>query len=102
MNDDELKDALRTWRPGEPAVSLREESIWRRLWRAELRVPLPVAAAAVVLLVVAALAFGRPDNSAPQQALPLEGFEPVSDLNARVVSDAGSVTGTQGGDDVAR
>jgi hypothetical protein len=97
MNDDELRQLVRRWQPGTPPPRLRQERVWQRLWRAEIRVPAPVAlASALVLLIAALLLFSRPGRHS-QQASPLDGFEPVSDLNARVVPAPAGPVQQQGG-----
>ncbi len=60
LTDAELDGALRQWRvPGAPehlrAAVFGESGagLWRRFWTASIRVPLPVAAALLALLLIA-------------------------------------------------
>jgi hypothetical protein len=115
--DPELSRLLRCWGP--PAVSegldervlaayrRRSGSLWRRLLSAELRVPLPLAAALLLILFVsAALALRRPapDAAAAKPAAgevqsarraepplvtrtSLAGFRPVEEIGVSVVKE---------------
>lgn len=88
LNDDELNRLLTRWEaPSAPAslhqrVFAHEPHGWRRLWTASFRIPVPVAVAAAILMVLW-LSYPRPQE-VPQTVQPAEptlaGFEPVAKL----------------------
>jgi hypothetical protein len=91
MNDEDLKDVLREWRaPGAPkelerkvfAAAKRPGLLW--LLTGSVRVPVP--ALVLALIVIAALFYSmrRPEPRAANQS-GLAGFQPVHELNPRVV-----------------
>jgi hypothetical protein len=116
-HDPGLRQMLRLW--GTPPVpdgldqrvlasyraGVAKESLWRRFFCVSIQVPLPVAVAAAILLVVTAVFALRRGPAAPEQMPPLaeatlsagrldvpvvtrtslQGFEPVSDMNVTVV-----------------
>jgi hypothetical protein len=89
LNDEELNRLLSRWEaPQKPAslkrrIFVRRLPLWSRLWTTSLRVPLPVAAAIVLLFV---LGFHYLHSSEPAEtpgAVPtsLAGFQPVRQLD---------------------
>jgi hypothetical protein len=83
LNDDELNKLLDRWEAPARPHSLRlkvfasKPSLWRRLWTGSLRVPIPVAVGAA-LLIVLWLQYSSASRSAP---VSLAGFEPVRRLD---------------------
>jgi hypothetical protein len=83
LNDDDLNKLLDQWEAPARPRSLRQKvfagkpSIWRRLWTGSLRVPIPVAIGAA-LLIVFWLQYSNNSSSAP---VSLAGFEPVRRLD---------------------
>lgn len=92
LNDDELNRLLSRWEaPQKPAslkskIFVRRPPIWRRLWTMSLRVPLPVAASLVLLLVFWFYTFRPAEPPETPGAVPtsLAGFQPVPQLNPLV------------------
>lgn len=120
-NDPALRRVLREWQDPEIPetldsriladyrVTTRKESLWRRFFAASVRVPLPVAVAAMMLLLLAGIvALQRPTEpkmgptaqsgsdriDAVYKEDPvvthtsLEGFQPVSDVNVTVSEES--------------
>ncbi len=119
-HDPVLRGVLREWRTPEISTDLdrriletyrketRSRSIWHRFFFTSVRVPLPVAVAAMVLLFIAATVAIRrgpavttvppagvnPGGSQAAHIEPplvihtsLEGFQPVSDVNVSVMEE---------------
>ncbi len=116
MNDDELRKTLNEWKAPEPGASVdkrvlaayRENyarpALWRRILLARISVPVPVAAA-LVLLIAVWFALGPRGNVAPAppapvavqpaptptgepvvaQRLRIENFRPVARPELRVI-----------------
>jgi hypothetical protein len=100
---DPLRRVLREWQPPEPSAALdarvrtafRAESMpgaWRKFWMARVSIPVPVLAAASILVVIAWVVGFRPGTPTAVQHPPgvvtrLEatGFVPLPDGSARVV-----------------
>lgn len=108
MNDEQLRETLEQWKAPEPGQSLdarvlaayRERvkpPLWRRLLRARISVPVPVAAAIVLAIIIAAIvlapprqrpAYSSPRDTAaahPVQQVRIEDFRPVANPEMRVV-----------------
>lgn len=116
--DERLGRLLRCWGPPAVPEGLDERvlaayrrrtlPLWRRLLKAEVRVPLPVAAAVLLLLVLSAVFALRPapaggTAAAPASSGPVQaasrpdpavvsrtsfmGFEPVDEMQATVVTE---------------
>jgi hypothetical protein len=85
MTDDELRSMLRTWKaPGAPEtlrarVFRRRWAFFRWLLSGEIRIPAPVALAALCLLVFMAYRILQPP------AASLSDFEQVQQLQPRIV-----------------
>jgi hypothetical protein len=94
--NDPLRAVLREWKTPEPSPALDERvragfraarapSVWARFLRARISVPVPVLAAAMLLVAVAWLVEFRPTPSAPPRQrgvvtrLEATGFLPVPD-----------------------
>lgn len=92
-DDQELHDLLKEWRVDGAPRSLDERVLQRRApsWRATLtgsiRIPVPMALAAVAILFVltAALLTRTPPAEPVPSSVSLANFRPVSDLNVRVI-----------------
>jgi hypothetical protein len=92
MNDDEMKEILREWQaPGAPRDL--EERLWERKasgagWRwlltGSIRIPVPAFVLVVVILAALFFAVRRPEPHAATQT-GLAGFQPVKELNPRIV-----------------
>ncbi len=85
MTDDELRSMLRTWQAPPAPESLRAR-VFRRRWTpflwllsGEIRVPVPLALAALCLLIFVAYRAVRPPTAS------LSDFEPVQQLEPRIV-----------------
>jgi hypothetical protein len=85
LNDEELKEILREW-PAPPAPAHLEARIfaapawWRWLLTGSIRIPVP--ALALALLALAAVFFF---NRKPAPPTGLADFQPVKQLNVRVI-----------------
>jgi len=112
---DPLSGMLRQWEAPEPSQALdarvrashREmyrQSWWRRVWSVEIRVPAPVFAALLLLLVGAAMWVGmqhsaKLDRARPAAVSPLNvgyqtriesaGFQPLPDGAIKVIRSGG-------------
>ena len=92
MNDEDLKEMLREWRAPEVPQQLEGKILARRderrglnwLLTGTIRVPVPALIVALIIVAVLFLSLRRP---APQVATQtgLAGFQPVQQLNPRVV-----------------
>ena len=85
MTDDELKSLLQTWEAPTAPATLRARVFGRRrnwlrwLLAGELRVPVPVALAALCVLLFLAY------RAMPRAASSLSDFEPVGQFQPRIV-----------------
>jgi hypothetical protein len=110
---DPLNSVLREWEAPEPssAVDARvraayraahRPSLWRRIWSAQVTIPVPVLAAALLLLLAPVLWLQlRSRPSAPQPAtvtpagegymtrIETAGFKPLTDGATRVIRSGG-------------
>ena len=95
LNDKELKDLLRQWKPPDAPASLAQRffpnamrpSRWSWLLSGSIRVPVPVglvAAAIIIASVVFGISNRQPANR-PGGAATLAGFQPVHQLQLRVI-----------------
>jgi len=95
FGDEELKEVLSRWKaPATPpdlarGIRQRRSSWWRWLITGSIRIPVPLSAAALVLLAL--WAYGRmaaPSFAVPEPApVSLADFQPVLQLEPRVVGD---------------
>jgi hypothetical protein len=107
--NDPLNSVLREWKAPEPSSALdarvraayrstHHPSLWRRIWSAQVTIPVPVLAAALLLLLAPVLWLQfRPRPPAPQPAtvtpagagymtrLETAGFKPLPDGATRVI-----------------
>jgi hypothetical protein len=93
MNDEELQDLLREWRAPSAPVDL-EARIWAAksgsgrglLWllTGSVRVPVPALLLVLVLIAVLFYSLRKPEAQVANQT-GLAGFQPVRELNPRVV-----------------
>jgi hypothetical protein len=92
-DDRELHDLLKEWRvTGAPRsldqrVLQRRAPWWRALLKGSIRIPVPMALAAAVILflLTAALLTRKPAAEPAPSFVSLANFQPVSDLNVRVI-----------------
>jgi len=114
MNEhDPLDSVLREWKAPEPSSavdarvraayrSVHRPSLWRRIWSAQVTVPVPVLAAVLLLLLAPALWLQfRPQTPAPQPAIvapastgyitriETAGFQPLPNGATRVIRSGG-------------
>lgn len=89
MTDDELRSMLRTWQAPRTPETLGKR-VFRQRWpgsgwlfSGEIRVPVPVALAAILLLVMF-IAY----HNAPRSTPSLSDFEQVQSLQPRIVRTA--------------
>jgi hypothetical protein len=105
--NDPLHSVLREWAAPEPSSAVEEglragfrglqrPSLWQRVWSAEVRIPVPVLAALLLVAVVSVLYFRpRPSAAPPSTAAPpsetymsrieAAGFQPLRDGATRVI-----------------
>jgi len=92
MNDDEMREILREWQAAGAPRDL-EERVWARKvsragWRwlltGSIRIPVPAFVLAVIILAALFFAVRRPEPRAATQ-MGLAGFQPVKQLNPRIV-----------------
>ncbi|SRR5579883_372301 len=92
-DDKDLHKLLKEWQVPDAPRSLDERVLrkrqawWRILLTGSIRIPVPVALAAAVILIAMATVLLRPHKTAPEPAssVSLEDFRPVKDLNVRVI-----------------
>jgi hypothetical protein len=86
MGDRELGDLLREWKVGDAPASLEERVLgrkqpwWRFLLTGSIRVPVPLAAAAVVMAAVALWPARTPATAAS-----LKDFRPIDQPVGRII-----------------
>jgi hypothetical protein len=91
FDDKELNSMLQEWKAPPAPAHLRaaifpEAPWWQRLLRAELRIPVPLAAAAILLLFAGIWLF-RPAPSPPPstQLVTFRELRPVNELKPRII-----------------
>src|SRR6266542_3862870 len=89
FDDQELNAMLQEWKAPSPAPHLRaaifpEAPWWRRVLRAEIRIPVPVAACLVVLLLAAIWVY-RPEPAPLVQAVTFRDLRPVKEFKPRII-----------------
>ena len=107
---DPLNSVLREWEAPEPSAAVdarvrtayraaHRPSLWRRIWSAQVTIPVPALAAALLLLLLAPVLWLqlRPHSPAPQPAtvtpagegymtrIETAGFKPLPDGATRVI-----------------
>ena len=97
MNDDELKQLLQQWKAPDAPPHLRpptREPWWRWFVTGTIRIPVPVGLAAVALLstvwVYSTASLQEPVAETPpavQPVVSLADFQPVPEVEVRVVGD---------------
>jgi hypothetical protein len=91
LDDRELKAVLDEWKAPAAPSHLREslfprEPWWTRVWRAQLRIPVPVAVAVTLLLLAfAAAALRRNPPPAVVTEVTFRELQPVKELKPRVI-----------------
>jgi len=99
MNDRELNELLRQWKAPTAPATLGEklfarpepDSWWRWLLRGSIRVPVPVGAAILVILIAsiyAAVMGPERQAQSPGQQVSLTDFRPVPQLGVRIIRSA--------------
>lgn len=90
MNDDELRELLRTWEAPSAPASLKarilesRSSWWRWLFTGSIRLPVPAAVGAVLLIVFLCSQLLRPPEPLAAETT-LADFQPVQEFNPRIV-----------------
>jgi hypothetical protein len=92
LDDKELNAMLQEWKtPGPPphlrAALFPEAPWWKRVLLAEIRIPVPVAACLVVLLL-AAIWMYRPAPATLVQAVTFRELQPVKEFKPRIIRRA--------------
>jgi hypothetical protein len=92
FDDKELNAMLQEWKTPDMPPHLRtaifpKSPWWRRLLRAEIRIPVPVAACLVLLLVVGVWMY-RPAPPPEPQAVTFRQLQPVKELKPRIIRRA--------------
>jgi|SRR5581483_4988694 len=97
LNDQELRAMLREWRTPDAPERMRAELFppaapwWRRVWRAEIRIPVPAAAGLILLLLAG---FWLSADRAPQppaqsaDVVTFRELQPVKELKPRIIRKA--------------
>jgi hypothetical protein len=95
LNDNELNDLLREWKTPAAPATLAEKFFsgavttprWRWFLSGSIRVPVPVGLA-VIVIIIASVVFGisnRPRVTWPAGAATLADFQPVHQLQPRII-----------------
>ena len=88
LNNDELNQLLRRWEAPEPPAGLGAglpgRSRWNWLLRGSIRVPVPLLAAAMLLLVVFSVV-SRLRVPTPADTINFAEFQPVEELEPRIL-----------------
>jgi hypothetical protein len=94
LEDRDLNAMLREWRAPEAPGGMRERlfpapaSWWQRFWHVEIRIPLPVAICAALLLVLGLWRWTVPRPVAPgrqAEVLTFRELTPVKELKPRII-----------------
>ncbi|HVY94452.1 MAG TPA: hypothetical protein VHA14_16940 [Bryobacteraceae bacterium] len=87
-DDNKLSELLKEWQlPGAPpSLDARVLTLRKPWWRKSVRIPVPVAFAIAATLVLMAVALlRRPPAPPPATSVNLAEFQPVKDMNVRVI-----------------
>lgn len=92
LDDQELNGMLREWQAPAAPARLREAVFppapwWRRMWRAEIRIPVPVAVGLAPLIALG-LWWSKPAPPVPAQRAEVVTFrqlQPVKELKPRII-----------------
>jgi hypothetical protein len=94
LDDRELSAMLREWKAPEAPAALRGKLFpqratwWQRLWQVQLRVPLPVAIFAALLLALGLWRWSAPQPAEPGRSATVLTFReltPVKELKPRII-----------------
>jgi len=102
LSDQELNDLLLSWKEPTAPARLRaavfpeaSRPSWQSLWRASIRVPVPVAACLAIMLALAAWRWFTPVAprvvvkpervDVPVQAMDVHALRPVAELRPRII-----------------
>jgi hypothetical protein len=93
LDDRELKTILEAWQAPDAPGRLREALFprdpapwWMRLWRAQLRIPVPVAVCLALLLLVIAGFWRQPVRPPePVAEVTFRELQPVKELKVRII-----------------
>jgi hypothetical protein len=91
LDDRELDKLLQQWQAPLAPPSLRAKVLWQGLATGTIRVPVPVGIAAVLALAAFLYFFRtteRPTAAQPAKSVSLADFQPVKQLEPRVVGKA--------------
>jgi len=87
LDDRELSAMLREWRSPAAPAGLRDAVFppapwWRRMWRAEIRIPVPLAVCLVLLLLLGVWVSRTPR---PADVVTFRQLQPVKELKPRII-----------------
>lgn len=91
LDDRELKSILDLWTAPDAPARLREtlfarQPWWGRFWRAQIRIPVPVAICAIVLALVASvIQTTRPPKPPVVTEVTFRELQPVKELKPRII-----------------
>jgi hypothetical protein len=100
LEDQELNAMLRQWRTPEASGQIRERLFprrapwWQRFWQVQIRIPLPVAICAALLLAVGlwrwtaprpAVELPRAEGGRTAEVLTFRELTPVRELKPRII-----------------
>lgn len=89
LRDDELNQLLRRWEAPAAPASLRarlpRQSRWGWLLTGSIRIPVPVAAAAAMLLAFSLMSGLRQSNPDADGTISFAEFRPVEELKPRII-----------------
>ena len=94
LDDRELNNLLREW-AAPPAPSRLRDGLfptnapwWQRFWRAQIRIPVPLAVCLVLLLLAGLWQFAKPRPAPLSQSADIVTFrelQPVKELKPRII-----------------
>lgn len=90
MDDRELTAMLQEWKTPEAPARLRDAVLPRpvRWWRAEIRIPVPVAIAAALLTLAGLWQMQRTPPAAQVTEVTFRELQPVKELKPRIIRRA--------------
>jgi hypothetical protein len=91
MDDRELNALLQEWHAPRPPARLRGSVFpksapwWLRVWRAQIRIPVPLAAGLVLLLLLGYWQSRPTPPSHPVRLVTFRDLQPVKELKPRII-----------------